>query len=160
MIRYLKWTLTAAVLALALASCDGEPDDGPYMAFIGGGFIFNYNVADAYYGFVARRQREVPPGTLLEARFEDPGGGMPFLVTATVLRGRRDYVFRSPSLRGIEAGRDYLVELRLVDPADRRVLARYTKTYRSDLDQSVLPERPTTIGPGYQPNPATEKPPV
>jgi hypothetical protein len=35
-------------------------------------------------------------------------------------------------------------------------LASYERTFKSDLDQSVLPSAPLTIAPGYTPNPELE----
>ena len=42
----------ALVTVLALAAC-GEDVSSPYLEFAGGGFIFNYRNAEAFYGFVA-----------------------------------------------------------------------------------------------------------
>ena len=138
------------MLVLA-AAC--SPDDGPYLEFLGGGFVFNYRLAEAEYGFVVKRLRRIPDGTLLEAVLEDPGGGEPFVVRETAAWDRLEYVFRSPPVRGVQAGRDYRVQVRLLDPADRRVIATYARTFRSDVDQSVLPERAPVVGPGHQPAP-------
>ncbi len=146
--------LLAGLLCIALATaCDDSPDDRPYIVFEGGGFVFNYRVADAYYGFVARAERDIPEGTLLEAVFEDPAGGPPFTMTQPARPDRLKYSFRSPPLRGIEAGRDYRVELLLRDPASGAVLATYTRTFRSQISQDVQPESPLTVGPGYHRNP-------
>lgn len=144
----------AIVCALAaLAACEDESQ--PYVEFAGGGFIFNYNVAEAYYGFVLKRVRRIPEGTVIEARFEDPAGGPPIVETQTARSTMLQYVFRSPSLKGIEAGRDYRVEVRLIEPGADTAFAAYSRTFRSSADQSALPSAPTTIGPGYQPAPAT-----
>lgn len=79
------------------------------------------------------------------------------MVTQVARRGRLQYVFRSPPVRGVEANRDYRVDLRLLDPEDGSVLAAYTRSYRSDVAQSILPESPPVIGPGYQPAPVHER---
>jgi hypothetical protein len=142
----------AALAAIALAGCDDDADDRPYISFAGGGFIFNYNIAEAFYGFVATPERSIPPGTILEARFEDPAGGDPLVVTQAARDGMIQYTFRTPPVTGVEADRDYIVELRLRTP-DGTQIASYTKAFRSDIGQDMLPERPLTIGPGYQPNP-------
>ena len=65
---------------------------------------------------------------------------------------RLEYVFRSPPVRGVRAGRDYRVEVRLLEPGGR-LLATYARAFRSDVDQEVLPERAPVVGPGYQPAP-------
>jgi hypothetical protein len=128
-------------------------DDGPHLEFLGGGFVFNYRLAEAEYGFVVKRLRRIPDGTIIEARLENPAGGEPFVLRETAAWGRLEYVFRSPPVRGVQAGRDYRVEVRLLDPADRRVIATYARTFRSDVDQAVLPERSPVVGPGHQPAP-------
>jgi hypothetical protein len=128
-------------------------DDGPHLEFLGGGFVFNYRLAEAEYGFVVKRLRRIPDGTIIEARLENPAGGEPFVLRETAAWDRLEYVFRSPPVRGVQAGRDYRVEVRLLDPADRRVIATYARTFRSDVDQAVLPERAPVVGPGHQPAP-------
>ena len=150
-----RWCIA---LLLLLTACDGGSEDEPYIEFTGGGFIVNYRVADAYYGFIAHQKRKIPSGTRLIASFEDPAGGEPWVVEQTARWGQLDYSFRSPPLRGIRADRDYWVELRLVDPATRTVLATYRKAFQSSVDQTVVPDKPLTVGPGYKRNPALGSP--
>ena len=100
-----------------------------------------------------KRLRRVPDGAILEARLENPAGGAPFVLRQTARWDQLEYVFRSPPVRGVKAGKDYRVEVRLIDPADGRALASYARTFRSDVDQSVLPGRAPVVGPGYQPAP-------
>ncbi len=153
----LRWLSAAlAVTLLAAASCDDGPQARPGVEIIGGGFIINYREAEAFYGLVARVTRAVPTGTVIEAEFEDPGGGSPFLVTDSVRQGQRDYTLRTPPVVGIVADRDYRVRLRLRDPASREVITGLEKSFRSSVDQGVVPRRPLTVGPGYHPNPEAE----
>lgn len=115
----------------------------------------NYRLAQAEYGFVMKRARRIPEGTIIEARLEDPSGGAPFVLRETARWDRLEYVFRSPPVRGVQAGRDYRVEVRLIEPSGT-VLASYVRTFRSDVDQSVLPAQPPVVGPGYQAAPDTQ----
>ena len=141
---------------LMLAACDGgESDDSPYLEFAGGGFVFNYRLATADYGFVARVLRTLPEGSVVEAEFEDPGGGAAIVLRQESKPGRRSYVFRTPELQGVRAGYDYQVVLRLVD-AGGKAIADYRTSFRSSADQAVLPDRPTVVGPGHQPAPVTQ----
>jgi len=135
------------LLSVALAACDSS--DKPYLAFAGGGFVFNYRLATADYGFVARVERALPEGGFVEAELEDPAGGDAFVFRQDVRPARRSYTFRTPPVQGVRADRDYRVELRLLD-ATGNIVARYENHYRSSADQSVLPERPPVVGPGYQ----------
>ncbi len=154
--RWYAAAAVAAVLALAAAvflSRELDDSNEPYIEFAGGGFIFNYNVASATYGFVAHVVRRVPPGTILEAEFEDPAGGPPIVVRGIAGGYARQFRFESPPLGGIVANRDYRVELRLIDPDDGTLMAAYSRTFRSELDQDMLPAAPTTIAPTYRPSP-------
>ena len=138
------------ILGAVLAACDGgDSSDKPYLAFAGGGFVFNYRLATADYGFVARVLRSLPPGSSVEAEFENPGGGDPIVLRQRAKEGRSSYVFRTPPLEGVRANHDYQVVLRVLDP-EHGELASYRKTYRSSADQSVLPETAPVVGPGYQ----------
>lgn len=145
------WIWVVAVLLLACS----DSSDKPYVEFIGGGFIFNYRLAEADYGFVVKPVRRIPPGTILEAQFENPSGGEPIVVRDTAKFGRLQYVFRTPPVHGVKANHNYQVHLRLLDPADKHVIASYSRTFHSDVDQSILPERPPVVGPGYQRAPAS-----
>ena len=147
--------LLSAALLVSVGACSGsERDERPYLEFIGGGFIFNYRLAQADYGFVAKPLRRLPEGAILEASFENPGGGAPIVIRQKAKWGRSQYVFRTPPVQGVEAQRDYKVELRLLDAEDKHVIASYRRTFRSDVDSSILPERPPVVGPGYHPAPS------
>ena len=153
-----KLAIAAAIIPLLLACSDDDSDEKPYLEFVGGGFVFNYRLAIADYGFVAKVLRKLPADSIIEARFENPEGGEPFVVAQATRRNRTHYVFRTPPVQGVEANRDYRVELLLLDAAAGRVLASYEKTYRSDVGQEMLPDSPTVVGPGHHPNPDREAP--
>jgi len=148
--------LLLLLVLVGLPACDEAADDKPYVEFAGGGFIFNYNLAQAYYGFVIRTRRGIPPGTILEAQFEDPAGGPALPVRQVARQGGVEYSFRTPPVEGVKAERDYQVVLRLIEPESQRVIATYSRAFRSTADQDILPEKPLTVGPGYQPNPESE----
>ena len=141
---------------MAVGCSDESQDLAPYLEFAGGGFVFNYRHGDADYGFVAKTLRPIPKGTIIEAKFENPDGGDPFVIRETVERRRLQYVFRTSPVHGVKANRAYRVDLRLLDPKDGRIMASYTRNFRSNVDQEVLPDRPTVIGPGHQPAVSTQ----
>ena len=74
----------ALALAITLSAC-GEDASSPYLDFAGGGFIFNYRNAEAFYGFVAKPLRRLPEGAVIEARFDMPGNAAPFVAEARAL---------------------------------------------------------------------------
>jgi hypothetical protein len=137
--------------ALLLAAC-GEDENAPYLSFAGGGFIFNYRTAEAFYGFVAKPQRALPEGGVIEAQFEVPGTPEPAISREKVVPGQVQYSFKSPNLTGIEPKRDYKAVMRVIDAQGKEV-ARYERNFHTDVDQSTLPDQPLVVGPGYQKNP-------
>lgn len=151
--RVLTRAAGALLLALAAVACDDSESGAPRAEIAGGGFIFNYRIAEAFYGITVRRLRAIEAGTILEAEFENPAGGAPIVVRHAVKTGQLQWMLRTPPLQGVEADRDYRVELRLVDPRTGEVLERSSRTFRSEVGQDVLPERPLTRGPGYHRNP-------
>ena len=145
----------AAVVATLLAAPSGaaETDFAALADIQGGGFIFNYNIAEVFYGVLLKPRRALPVGTEVEASFEDPAGGPPIVVTETFRGGPRPLSLRTPPVQGVRANRDYRVTIRLREPGSGSLLGEASKTFRSDLDQSILPPRRLTVGPGYQPAP-------
>lgn len=131
-----------------------DPAEKPYLGIAGGGFIFNYRVADVFYGFTAYVLKPLPVGSWLIAEFEDPQGGPPLTVETRLHARSSKYGVRSPSVRGVKAGKPYHVSIRLYDRTRARLLWSGGKDFVSQIDDSVVPAIPLTIGPGYHRNPA------
>ena len=127
------------LVALALLVACGPSEDTPYLEFAGGGFIFNYRVGEAFYGFVVKTRRRLPDGSVIEARFENPAGGLPYIVRQNTSSGRRDYSFRTPALHGVMKDRDYKVTVLLRRSTSGPVIAQYSRSFRSSLSQAVIP---------------------
>ncbi|MCP3055442.1 hypothetical protein [Aurantimonas marianensis] len=144
--------LVAILLAIGLATRENVADK-PYLTIAGSGFIFNYRVADAYYGFTAIVEKPVRNYSRIEASFEDPAGGPPFLVSAKLTPRSKRYGLRSPPLSGIEKDKPYRVTVRLVQNGDGAVLFEDAFTVASQISGAVVPPAPLTIGPGYARNP-------
>lgn len=144
--------LVLVLLAIGLVFRD-DPAEKPPIGIAGGGFVFNYREADVFYGFTAQVLKPLPAGIWLIAEFEDPGGG-PLHVVETRLHARSTrYGVRSPSVRGVKAGKRYRVSIRLYDHTRTRLIWEKQKTFASQIDDTVVPDKPLTIGPGYFPNP-------
>jgi len=147
--RHFAWLV---VVMCALMGCKEDPNS-PYLEFIGGGFIFNYRNADAYYGFVAKPLRTLPEGSIIEAQFELPNMAEPYVETQKTAPGMMQFSFRTPELAGIEKGHPYKVVMRLLAAPGGAEIARYEATFSSDVAQASLPSKPLVVGPGYQANP-------
>ncbi len=145
--KAIKGLAIAAVLALAACG-----ESGPYLDISGGGFIFNYRLSEAYAGFIAAPLRTLPEHARIEATFENPSGGPPIVLSKDVTPNRREYSFTTDPLSGIKADTDYALTVRLIS-ADGKTIETIDKKLHSDLDQSVLADKPLTVGPGYTPNP-------
>jgi hypothetical protein len=143
------------VLGLALAACN-ETDDRPYLVFAGGGFVFNYRIGQAFYGFVAKPKKAMPEDAMIEARFEVPGSDKPFIAQRAAQSGMLVYVFKTPPLTGIVKNHKYKVELRVIEAGTSKVLASYANSYFTHVDQKTLPDEPLVLGPGYAPNPEVD----
>lgn len=87
-------------------------------------------------------QRPLPDGAVLEARFEDPATGAMLVLQQPARPGRKGYKFESQPLSGVEAERDYRTEVRLLAAAGGEVLESHARSYRSAVDQTILPKRP------------------
>lgn len=141
---------------LFLAGCEDEQAK-PYLEFQGGGFVFNYRNAEAFYGFVAKPNRPMPEGAVIEVSFEVPGFPDKYVIREPARPGQLQYMFRTPPLHGIEKDHDYQAMMRVLNQGGAE-LAQYKKAFRSDVDQASLPDKPLVIGPGYTPNPELPPP--
>ena len=142
----------------ALAALAGCFDDSksPYLELRGGGFQFNYRIAEATATLVLGSLRTLPPDSVVEVNFENPAGGAPIVLRKPVGADDTSIDFSTPPLTGIVKDKPYQVTVRLL-AKDGKELQRIEKPYKSNLDQSVLPEKPLVVGPGYAPNPDLEK---
>lgn len=152
--------VAATIVVLAVLFAVGwatrqDPADKPVLDILGGGFIFNYRIADIHYGFTAVVQRPLESGSIIEARFENPAGGEELVVRERVSPMTDRYTFRSPPVRGVEAGRPYRVAIRVLDRRETAELWSTAREFTSQISDSNMPEKPLTIGPGYAKNPDT-----
>ena len=136
------------LLASGLASCT---ETGDYLSVAGGGFVFNYRIAEATYGVALKPMRELPEAGVIEATFENPSGGTPFVIRKEGPFNPTRIAFTTPPVQGVAKGQPYEVKVVLKDEAGA-TLQTIEKSYVSELDQSVIPARPLVIGPGYQEN--------
>ena len=148
--------LVAVLMAIGLATRE-DIASKPYLKIAGSGFIFNYRVADAFYGFTAVVQKPVKAYSQIVASFENPAGGLPIMVRQVVTPRTDHYGIRTPPLRGIEKDKPYRVSVRLMQNGDDKVLFDGNFTVASQMSDAVMPPAPLTIGPGYTQNPNLPK---
>jgi len=148
MLRPYVFRSLALFTLLAAAGCN---ESGEYLALAGGGFVFNYRIAEATYGIALKPMRDLPDDGTIIATFDNPSGGDPFVLSKEGPFNPTRIVFQTPPLEGVVADHPYNVVVVLSDVAGAE-LQRIERAFESDLDQSVLPDNPLAIGPGYQPN--------
>ena len=144
--------LVAVLFAVGWLTRD-DPANKPYLDIVGGGFIFNYRVADNFYGFTAVVRRPLESGSIIEAAFENPAGGAPLVVRERVSPMTNNYALRSPPLQGVEAEKPYQVTIRVLDREETREIWSTTRRYASKIGDDKTPDKALTVGPGYHLNP-------
>lgn len=127
--------------------------DMSYVTISGGGFIYNYRIADIRSGITVTIQRNIPIDATLSAAFNIPKGNT-IEISQDVRRTATTYLFETDRLEGIEADEDYLVVLRLLNRATGDEIERHTKILKTGVAPRHMPSQPLTLGPGYHPTPA------
>lgn len=120
------------------------------IAISGGGFIYNYRIADIKAGVTVIVQKDVPETAELSAHFAIPPNGIDLRLP--VRPGKRTYVLETKSLTGVTANTDYPVTVSLLESPGGPVLDTHEKLLKSGLAPKKMPSAPLTIGPGYHPN--------
>jgi hypothetical protein len=139
------------ITGMFLSGCKDESRSG-YVELTGRVFIFNPRVASATYFVSLGILKPLPEGTRIEALFDDPAGGERLRVSEFVRIVAGKIAVESPNLNCVQKGKRYAFELKLFDPSGT-VLQTVSSSIESSLDQSVMPDAPLVIGPGYEPNP-------
>jgi hypothetical protein len=143
--------LGSIAVALALGACR-DPGQGDYLEVSGKIFVFNYRIAQATYLLTLSKIRPLPDDSRLETTFENPAGGEPFIVQQKVWPTMAKVTVESPPIKCVKANREYKVSIRVVD-ARGQLLQTIERKMVSNVDQSVMPDKPLVVGPFYDPNP-------
>jgi hypothetical protein len=149
--------IMAVMVVAALASCQRDASDGELAEISGKIFVFNYRVARATYLVTLRKRAPFPEGAFAEATFEDPRGGPPLITREKLFPVMDKIVLESPAVHCVRKGRPYSVTIRLVG-SNNEELQTFETTIASNVDQSILPAKPLTIGPLYDRNPEVFRP--
>lgn len=155
MLRTLKvpYLLLALMMVgtLGLGACR-DPGEGDYVNVSGKLFVFNYRIAQATYLLTLAKLRPLPDGSTLETTFEDPAGGDPIVVRQKIWPTMEKIKVESPPIKCVKANREYQVTMRLEDGSGK-LLQTIERKMISDVDQSIMPDKPLVVGPFYDPNP-------
>ncbi len=147
--------ITAILLAAALtagSSCRDTGADGSAFEVTGKLFVFNYRVATATYMVTLGPLRPMREGQIAVATFEDPAGGAPIVVLQRIWPKLGKVTIESPPLRCVVKDKPYAVTI-AIEGEGGEVVQKIDTTVVSNLDQTVLPDRPLVVGPVYTPNP-------
>ncbi len=146
--REIVFLLTVCLL---LAACRDESRSG-YVELTGRVFIFNPRVATATYVVSLGILKPLPEGARIEAVFDDPAGGDRIKISQLMRTVAGKVAVESPNLHCIKKGKRYAFEVKLLD-ANGATLQSVSSSIESTLNQSILPDAPLVVGPGYEPNP-------
>jgi hypothetical protein len=143
------------ITGLALAACQRQAEN--LVEVSGHIFVFNYRVASATYLVTLRKTAPIPENTVAVAEFEDPAGGESIVVTEKIFPAWDKITLQSPSVRCVRKDMPYAVKIRLLSATGETLQELQTQLV-SDVDQSVMPEKPLVVGSGYAPNPDVFRP--
>lgn len=149
-------TITTMIALACLSSCQRDSQSGP-LAVSGRLFVFNYRMATATYMVTLSRNGDVPEGSEVETRFDNPRGGEPLVTHQKVFPNQQKVVLESPPLHCVVKDRPYKVAIRLTNSTGK-LLQTLETTVTSNLDQTILPARPLVVGSQYDRNPEVFKP--
>jgi hypothetical protein len=147
----IRKALPVLACLLSVAACQREAD-GKLVELSGRLFVFNYRVAMATYLVTLRKLEPLPDGAMVEANFENPQGGAALITREKIFAVDDKITLQSPPVHCVVRDRPYGVTIRIL-AASGIVLQEIGTSIKSDVDQTVLPARPLTVGPGYAPNP-------
>ncbi len=145
--------LIIVLLSLAaLAACRESGGEGEYFSLSGKLFEFNYRLGIATYVITLNPLKPIPEGLVAVVSFENPAGGAPIEVDQKLWPKLPHQTLTSPPLSCVVKDRPYAVAIRIEDQTGALVQS-FDTTITSNLDQTILPDRPLVIGPVYELNP-------
>jgi hypothetical protein len=144
--------MVAALAAVFLQGCRDTGAEGEQFRISGKIFVFNYRVATATYLVTLEPLGPMADGQTAVAEFENPAGGEPIVVRQKIWPKLDKVTLESPPLRCVVKDRPYAVAIR-IEGEDGTVRQELSANITSNLDQSVMPDRPLVVGPAYTPNP-------
>jgi len=150
----LRYGLTVLAIAVSAGflSCRDTGGEGEHFALSGKLFVFSYRDAKATMLVTLEPVRPMRAGQTAVATFEDPAGSEPIVVRQRIFPRSEKTTIESPPLYCVVKDKPYTISI-AIEEADGAVVQTITTTLTSNLDQTVLPDLPLVVGPGYAPNP-------
>lgn len=146
-----KWIILMLVMITVLGGCR-EQDNARYVEMTSRIFVFNVRVAEASYLVTLKVLRTIPEGASVIASFTNPDGGEAIIVEQKIWPKRDKIVLESPALSCVKKDKPYPYDIKILRP-NGEILQVLAGVITSTLDQTILPDRPLFVGPGYEPNP-------
>lgn len=148
----IRIALAGSLFAVA-SGCREEPAaDGDPFAVSGKFFNFNYRVATATYLVTLKPLAPMQEGDVAIGTFENPAGGEPVVVRQKVWPKLEKVTLESDPIRCVVKDKPYAISI-VIEDAAGKVRQKIDTTLTSNLDQSILPDKPLVVGPVYTPNP-------
>lgn len=146
-----KWIAFVLVTITVLAGCR-EQSSERYVEMTSRIFVFNVRVAEASYLVTLKVVQAIPDGASVIASFANPDGGEAIIVEQKIWPKRDKIVLESPALNCVKRDKPYPFNVKILKP-NGEILQVLAGAITSTLDQTILPDRPLVVGPGYEPNP-------
>jgi hypothetical protein len=127
------------VSCLAIYSCasvvDAPIESSVYIGTGEKGFVLVPSTQAINFVLLVVPLKPLPSGAVIEARFENPAGGSPLVVTTPVKTSEKMYMIESPTVHGLKP-RDYRVDILLfADAGKTGKLDQYVQRITSYFDQ-------------------------
>ncbi|NGN44006.1 hypothetical protein G6N74_23345 [Mesorhizobium sp. CGMCC 1.15528] len=147
----LRLAFALLLLPAALAACRDSGKDALF-ELSGRLVVFNYREAKVTYLVNLVPLQPIAEGEKAVMTMDNPAGGEPIVVTQKLFPNHQKVTLESPPLECLVKDKPYKVAIR-IEGAGGALLQGIETTMVSSQDQSMLPDKPLVVGPGYEPNP-------
>ncbi len=139
------------LMPLLLVGCRDSGKDSAF-ELAGRLVVFNYREAKVTYLVNLVPLQPIAEGETAVMTLDNPAGGDPIVITQKLFPNHQKVTLESPPLECIVKDKPYKVSIR-IEGNGGALLQSIETTMVSSQDQSMLPDKPLVVGPGYQPNP-------
>ena len=116
-----------------------KPNESDYFISQGGGFSFDKESKEAWYGLTISSKGNVVPGNFIEVEYQNPLGGNPLASSHLVQNGETKFILKSPPVRGLRAYTNYQVTIFLYSSDSKsNLLGKHKQKLQNLVSQSDL----------------------